>query len=290
MNQLAPDTNAALKMLAAFVSVGVRAFDITLKNLEGAKVGFQSNRSVEEIRQSIGKRLEAATASRCNVIIRPRPDANLIQLDDLDSVKAAKVAPHAFLIFETSPGNFQAWVSLSAQVPLDLARRLKRGAGADVSASGATRIAGSYNFKSKYAPEFPRVEITQSVAGRVTTPAALEFAGLLAEAEQPPRRVSALVSRQYHGLRKWPDYGRNLAAAPRTRDGQPDRSNADFVWCMTAIDWGWSVEATAARLLEVSEKAKERVRLRDEGYPLVTARSAAEAVARNRAAKAHRPG
>jgi hypothetical protein len=289
MSQLTPDPAEALKMLAAFESVGVRAFDITFKNLEGTKVGFQSNRSVEEIRQSIGKRLAAATASRCNVIIRPRPDENLIQLDDLDNGKAAKVVPHAFLIFETSPGNFQAWVSLSDQAPPDLARRLKRGAGADVSASGATRIAGSFNFKTKYAPEFPRVEITHSVAGRVTTPAALESADLLA-ASPPLHRVSAFPSRQYHGIRKWPDYGRNLSAAPRTRDGQPDRSNADFVWCMTAIDWGWSVEATAARLLKVSEKARERVRLRDEGYPLVTARSAADAVARNRAAKGHRPG
>ena len=40
---------------------------------------------------------------------------------------------------------------------------------------------------------------------------------------------------------------------------------------MTAIDWGFPIEGTAAKLPEVSEKARERVQLRDEGYPLITA-------------------
>ena len=53
---------------------------------------------------------------------------------------------------------------------------------------------------------------------------------------------------------------------------------ADFTWCMTAIDWGWTIEDTAAKLPEVSEKARERVQMGDEGYPLLTAQNAAEAV------------
>ena len=199
------------------------------------------------------------------------------RIKHLDTTKAAKVAPYAFLVFETSPGNFQAWVSLAGQaLPDDLARRLKHGAGADLSASGATRIAGSLNFKPKYAPAFPRVTITQTAAGRVTTPEALESAGLLA-APLPPPRVSPANLRQYRGPRKWPDYARNLAAAPRNAEGEPDRSNADFVWCMTAIDWGWSVEDTAARLAELSAKAEQW-----EHYAMLTATKAAAAVARNR--------
>lgn len=247
-------------MIAAFESVGVTAFDITLKNLEGEKTGFQSNRSVAEIRRTVGNRLEAAAAAKLNFIIRPRPDAKLIQLDDLDREKAAKVAPHSFLMFETSPNNFQAWLSLDSQVKPEFARRVKRGAGADVSASGATRLAGSHTLKEKYAPNFPRVQITHSAAGRVTTPAALELAGLVAPEETPlaPRRVSREAPRS--SPRRWPDYSRNLAAAPRDREGKPDRSNADYVWCMTAVDWGWSVDATAARLCEISEKAQERVK------------------------------
>ena len=41
----------------------------------------------------------------------------------------------------------------------DFARRLRKGTGADPTASGATRVAGSLNFKDKYAPDFPRVAI-----------------------------------------------------------------------------------------------------------------------------------
>ena len=58
-------------------------------------------------------------------------------------------------------------------------------------------------------------------------------------------------------------------------------SLADYNWCMTAIDWGWSVEDTAAKLPEVNEKAAERVRVNDKGYPLVTAQNAAAVVAKN---------
>jgi hypothetical protein len=36
---------------------------------------------------------------------------------------------------------------------------------------------------------------------------------------------------------------------------------ADFTLGMTAIDWGWSIEDTAQKLPEVSEKARERVQL-----------------------------
>ncbi|SPE32371.1 hypothetical protein SBA3_1860045 [Candidatus Sulfopaludibacter sp. SbA3] len=81
---------------------------MTLTNLESGKVGFQINRSVDELAHSIGKRLDTATAAQSNVIVRPRPDGKLIHLGDLDTAKAAKITPYSFLTFETSPGNFQA--------------------------------------------------------------------------------------------------------------------------------------------------------------------------------------
>jgi hypothetical protein len=43
----------------------------------------------------------------------------------------------------------------------------------------------------------------------------------------------------------------------------------------------WSIEDTVAQLPKVSEKARERILLKDEGYPLITAQNAASAVARN---------
>ena len=59
----------------------------------------------------------------------------LIQLDDLDSTKTDRIAAHAFMTLETSPGNFQAWVAVK-NAPEDLGRRLRKGAGADPTASG----------------------------------------------------------------------------------------------------------------------------------------------------------
>ena len=83
--------------------------------------------------------------------------------------------------------------------------------------------------------------------------------------------------------RTWPDYERCVAGAPPNREGTgPDRSMADFVWCMMAAKRGWSFEETANKLVEVSARAQERVRLRDEGYAVVTARNAAAAAARAR--------
>ena len=106
-----------------------------------------------------------------------------IQLDDLKADQLARLAPAVFLTLETSPGNFQAWVALPGSEDKDFARRLRKGAGADATASGATRVAGSLNFKDKYAPDFPRVTIRQAQSGRLTSAAELERLGLVAAPE-----------------------------------------------------------------------------------------------------------
>lgn len=74
-----------------------------------------------------------------------------------------------------------------------------------------------------------------------------------------------------------------LAALPPPRfNGKgPGRNMADFAWRMTAIDWGFSIEDTAAKLVEVSERARKRVRLKDEDCALITAQNAAAAAERN---------
>ena len=151
-----------------------------------------------------------------------------------------------FLIIETSPGNHQAWLAMPGEHDREFARRVRRGARADITASGATKIAGSLNFKDKYAP-------------------AETFAPL-----SPARPFS-------RGTDKWPSYGLCLDRAPRNRDGSgPDRSRADYVWCMIAISWGHSVDDTAARLLQKSLKAREE----GKSYAMQTARQAADAVER----------
>lgn len=276
----------ALAMLDVFASVGVTAFDVTLTNLAAKKTGFQVNRSVDELRRSMDARLEAAARSQTNFIVRPRAaTVKLIQLDDLDHAKSDRVASYSFLVLRTSPGptgtgNFQAWVAVK-DAPADFSRRLRKGAGADPTASGSTRVAGSLNFKEKYAPDFPTVAIARANAGNVVTAAALELAGLVTPAEPPPVFL-APASRPSGSRRRWPSYARCVQNAPPVHQGEkPDISRADFTWCMTAIDWGWPVDATAKRLLQESSKAREN----GEGYALATAQNAAVAVARRQKLK-----
>jgi len=65
-------------------------------------------------------------------------------------------------------------------------------------------------------------------------------------------------------------------ASPARDSNRPDISRADFTFALIAQDWGWAVEETAARLLEVSSKAREN----GEAYALLTAQNAAAALAR----------
>jgi hypothetical protein len=68
-----------------------------------------------------------------NVIVRPRA-ANQVQLDDLDESAAERLRPVSFLILRTGPGSHQAWVAVADAVE-DFSRRLRKGTGADLTAS-----------------------------------------------------------------------------------------------------------------------------------------------------------
>jgi hypothetical protein len=285
----------ALRMLDTFASVGATHFDLTHTNIDGEKRGFRPTQSLAQLKNSMPKLFPGAAQRQNNIIIQPLSDkVHFVQLDDLDSAALSRVGDAAFMTLETSPGNHQAWVAVSGfstpEETKDFARRLRKGAGADHSASGATRIAGTTNYKRKYEPDFPIVRISSSTPGRIVTKERLEGMGLVAPPE-PEVPTTAFAARTLQGksgnararsAKVWPSYAISLAGAPPRLEGNgPDRSMADYNWCMTAIDWGWSVEDTAAKLPEVSEKAAERVRLNDKGYPLVTAQNAASAVATN---------
>ena len=272
----APVAQPALAMLDAFASVGAGWFDVTFTNAAGDKVGFRGNRSLDQLRPVIPVLLDEAARQQHNVIVRPRsPGAALVQLDDLGQETAARLASVSFLVLRTSPGSYQAWVAV-ADGDGDFVRRLRKGAGADITASGATRISGSLNFKEKYAPHFPRVETVHATSGKVVTRANLEALGVVA----PPERTNPPPSRIPRGrsaAKAWPSYQRCLENAPPAREGsRPDLSRPDFTFCLLAIDWGWGVEETAARLMEESPKAQEN----GEAYALRTAQNAAAAVAR----------
>jgi hypothetical protein len=190
----------------------------------------------------------------------------------------------------TSPGNYQVWLAVAdgpkeseKEAAKQFRIRVRKGAGADKSATG---IAGSLNFKKKYAPNFPMITLSQVSEGRVTTTDALQQSGLIAEVEQPlpPASVPPRIgSARPAAGRRWPDYQQSLEGAPLKHDGGgPDRSLADFMWCKWAVQRGWDIKEIVAKLLEVSEKAQERARRGDEGYALLTVRNATAAVERER--------
>jgi RepB DNA-primase from phage plasmid len=307
------DIAAAKRMLDTFTSVGADSFVVTKTELEWPghkKVKWGKTYSLSELQDKLPAMMRTAAIRRPipledgqtvlageNLIIRPISDGvGFIQLDDLKPDQLDRVRPAVFIMHATSPGNYQAWIAVSglpegkAQFKEFVRRVRKAVGGTDKSASHATRLAGTENFKTKYLPEFPTVTILETHPDRVMTPEQLEAMGLVA-APEPEITAPAFTARTPQGrtgqqsatrAKVWPDYARSLAGAPPSRDGSgPDRSMADFTWCMTAIDWGFPIEETAAKLPQVSEKARERVQDRDEKYPLITAQNAAAAVERN---------
>jgi len=201
----------------------------------------------------------------------------LVQLDDLSDAVVERLRSAAFMILATSVGNHQAWVAV-AEGAAGLARRLRQASGADPSASGATRVAGSVNFKRKYAPEFPTVCLVAGMPQRTVTEAALEALGLVARPEAMVVSHSICMA-PVRRAKPWPSYERCLANAPCARDSdRPDVSRADFTFCLLAIDWGWSEEAVCQRLLEKSNKAREN----GAAYARLTAERAAAAVYRRK--------
>lgn len=198
--------------------------------------------------------------------------STLIQLDDLTIHSLASLRDVAFLTLQTSPGNHQAWVAVSGlEDAKGFARRLRKGAGADISASGATRVAGTLNYKRKYEPDFPMVVIDEAHPGRIVTPEQLQARGLLAPEPAAPAAPFRVSSRMRSN---WPDYERCMQGAPLNHaQTAPDVSRADFFWSMMAAQRGWDAGAIATRLMQLSTKAKEN----GEEYARVTAENAVEA-------------
>jgi hypothetical protein len=273
------EVRQAQEMLAAFASVGAERFDLTFTDAAGGKVGFRGNRPLDQLRSAIAGILNGATERQHNVIVRPRSGGpTLIQLDDLDAAAVQRLRPMSFLVLCTSPNSYQAWAAV-ADADAAFARQLRQGTGADLSASGATRVSGSFNFKAKYTPAFPRVETVHARPGLIVTRAELEALGIVAPPAKAKPIAPARASRPASAGRGWPDYQRCVQHAPPAREGnRPDISRADFTFCLLAIDWGWNIEDTTARLLRESSKAREN----GERYALRTAQNAAAAIERRR--------
>jgi hypothetical protein len=268
----------ACQMIDAFENVGACHFDVTITDMTEEKVDYQSALTGDALREMLDEMVPACAKECFNIIVRPSADVALIQLDDLDQAAIAKLDGYSFLTIETSPHNFQSWVAVIG-ADKELIRRLKKGVGADMSASGATRLAGSRNFKTKHSPIFPHIRIVKTSPGLVLSIAELEASGLLAAEEPKPTAPAyAPIAPVSHRWKVFPSYERYLAEAPKARkhDGK-DRSHADFMFCLHSIGRGFSVEAAAQQLMSESQKAREC----GFGYALRTAQHAAEISAKN---------
>jgi DNA primase RepB-like protein len=273
----------AYKMLDTFASVGAMHFDVTFLDIDGQKRGFRAQQSVRQLRNSLPQLIPGLEERQQNIIVRPTCEKyQIVQLDDLSYEQLKPLAAVSFLILETSPGNHQAWVAVSGvDDAKDFARRLRKGTEADATASGATRIAGTVNYKNKYGPSFPTVKILQAAPGRTTTAQQLETFGLVAAPEPvapaTPLRVFSDNSRS------WPDYQRCVQGAPmKNGENKPDISRADFFWAMMACQRGWDIPEVASRLMELSAKAKEN----GQRYAEITAENASAAYDRQRRSRA----
>lgn len=275
MASLTPELQSldqAKRMLDAFGSVGATHFDVTFLDIEGKKRGFRPLQSARQVKHSLHLLFPGLQERQNSLVIRPHSETStLIQLDDLKSETLAPSRDVAFLTLKTSPGNHQAWVAVSGLSDAkEFARRLRKGAQADVNASGATRVAGTVNYKRKYQPNFPLVSIEDAHPGRIVTPSRLLQLGLVAHEPAAP----AAPLRVYRASAPFPDYARIVEGAPLNH-GQtgPDISRADFFWSLVAAQRGWDAGAIAHRLMQMSPKAKEN----GEEYARITALNAVEA-------------
>jgi hypothetical protein len=270
-------------MLNLFAGLDAHAFDLTTTDVDGRKRSFRRAVEFAVLRQAMPGMLDVANRNQHNLIVRPRRGRlELVQLDDLSGDMVERMRVAAFMILATSPGNHQAWVAVAESAP-GVARRLRQASGADPSASGATRVAGSVNFKREYAPEFPIVRLLEGTAQRSASETELQALGLIAtpKATAVGRNTRVTSNRS---AKAWPSYERCLQNAPRAHNSdRADVSRADFTFCLLAIDWGWSMAATRQRLLEISRKAREN----GVAYVRLTVERAAAAVARRSTTRTH---
>jgi len=114
MNQEEANIRAAVEMVELFASVGAERFELTHTNLDQEPRGCRHSQSVDQIKTSLPYLIPSSFRRQNNVILRPHNSARaaFIQLDDLKAEDVERVKPAAFMVIETSPANFQAWLAV----------------------------------------------------------------------------------------------------------------------------------------------------------------------------------
>lgn len=262
-------------MLTAFENVGISHFMKTVL-WEDGEPEYNGKRTITHIRKNLPKWLSHRPP--LSLILRPclcESDQSLtVQLDDLNEATLKRIAAYAFCATETSPSRFQAFVAISDGQSYDMRdvrRRLIHAVGADMGATGAFRIAGSFNTKEVHRrPDgsFPRIRLAMVNHRHQVTVKTLFSNGLLnpvpvVKRSKTIREINRPTARKQRSIgsriiRRVPLYSKALAAAPLKDDGTPDRSKADLLFVKTCLFY-WepslSREEVTTLLLKHSEKA-----------------------------------
>jgi hypothetical protein len=269
----------AKTMLAAFESVGVKSCDVTERRENPVATEAQTTFTRRKKTAAICDRLLPAwmqfTPFSPVSNIRPHlPRSSrtaLVQLDDLTEATVERVSSFACCATETSPNNFQAFVAVAdGAVDYDRLRQgLIAATGADRGATGATRLAGTFNAKPIHKRDdgtYPQVHLVFSNPYKIVPVADLESAGVLLQTPIPSAAPHLIAGRAANRpMRRLPSYTKALAAIQSKNDGEPDRSAADLLFAVTCLRWHppLTPHQIAALLIKNSDKARERADAED---------------------------
>src|SRR5262245_54660161 len=89
-------------------------FSATITDIDENWVA-DGGRTLEKLSASLPSLLTATSYQWSNVIVPPLTQMPPVQLEKLDSSRAARLRYIAFLVIETSKANFQAWVAMTSQ-------------------------------------------------------------------------------------------------------------------------------------------------------------------------------
>jgi hypothetical protein len=259
-----------------FQSVRAGKFSFVLKNDETLDVESEQRQKSRKLRlfkradfdEKFSELQGRSCAESRSLIIGARSQSQ-IHLDDCSLADAARLAPYAFAVIETSPNRFHVFLAL--RKGWDRRETVRRRLIACLkflspeseanSGSGSVRWPGTQNFKpERCLPDggYFTVRLVHASPALFTTEKELDDVGLLGQVETLTNPLASIK----RDVDRKPDYGRILAQAPPAtsarRKGLPDRSWADFSWCRMYASWGANQSQIESGLVTVSACARER--------------------------------
>lgn len=184
-----------------------------------------------------------------SLCIRPGGD-HFLQIDEVTENHLETLGDLPFVVIETSPANFQAWLAFAGTTSREWVREIGKSLikilpGANIEATGSVRWPGSGNWKPSRGGFVVRIRDYR--LGRYVTVAELLEKGLISSAPKPERRATAnsyAIDGHFKPDREgWEDCFRRTG----------DRYHADFEFGLKSASAGISEEDTESILAKVTD-------------------------------------